>query len=41
MIHNIAIKIVDFLSKYGSTQKNRDVYIYGTECLISETIGNF
>lgn len=21
MIHNIAIKIVDFLSKYGSTQK--------------------
>lgn len=41
MIHNIAIKIVDSLSKYGSAQKNRDVYIYGTECFISETIGNF
>ena len=41
MIHNIAIKIVDSLSKYGSAQKKRDVYIYGTECFINETIGNF
>lgn len=41
MIHNIAIKIVNFLSKYGSVQKSRDVYIYGTECFINETIGNF
>ena len=24
MIHNIAIKIVDSLSKYGSAQKKRD-----------------
>lgn len=40
MIHNIAIKIVDFLSKYASVQKSRDVYIYGTECFINETIGN-
>lgn len=41
MIHNIAIKIVDSLSKYGSAQKKRDVYIYGTECFINETIGIF
>ena len=41
MIHNIAIKIVDSLSKYGSAQKKRDVNIYGTECFINETIGNF
>lgn len=40
MIHKIAIKIVDFLLKYGSVQKSRDVYIYGTECFINETIGN-
>ena len=31
MIHNIAIKIVDSLSKYGSAQKKRDVNIYGTK----------
>ena len=41
MIHNIAIKIVDSLSKYGSAQKKRDVNIYGTKCFINETIGNF
>lgn len=41
MIHNIAIKIVNSLSKYGSAQKKRDVNIYGTECFINETIGNF
>ena len=37
MIHNIAIKIVDSLSKYGSAQKKRDVYIYGTECFSADT----
>ncbi len=31
MIHNISIKIVNLLSKYGSIQKSREVYIYGTE----------
>ena len=41
MIHNIAIKIVNSLSKYGSAQKKRDVNIYGTECFINETICNF
>ncbi len=41
MIHNISIKIVDFLSKYGSVQKSREVCIYGTECFINEMIGNF
>lgn len=41
MIHNAAIKIVDFLSKYGTAQKSRDIYIYGTECFINEAIGNF
>lgn len=40
MIHNISIKIVDFLSKYGSAQRSREVYIYGTECFISECIAN-
>ncbi len=41
MIHNIAVKIVDLLLKYGSAPKSRDIYIYGTECFISEMIGNF
>ena len=41
MIHNTAIKIVDFLLKYGSAKKSRDIYIYGTECFLSEMIGNF
>lgn len=40
MIHNVSIKIVNFLSKYGSVQKSHDVYIYGTECFINEMIGN-
>lgn len=41
MIHNISIKIVNSLSKYGSFKKSREVYIYGTECFINEMIGNF
>ena len=38
MIHNISVKIVNFLSKYGSIKKSREVYIYGTECFINEMI---
>lgn len=40
MIHTLAIKIVDFLMKYGTVNKSRAVYIYGAECFISECIGN-
>lgn len=40
MIHTLAIKIVDFLMKYGTAKKSRAIYIYGTECFISECIGN-
>lgn len=40
MIHKTAVKIVDFLLKYGSTTKSRDIYIYGTECFINEMAGN-
>ena len=32
MIHNIAIKIVDSLSKYGSAQKKRDVGVSQSLC---------
>lgn len=40
MIHNFSIKIVDWLSKYSSLPKSREVYIYGTECFINEMTGN-
>lgn len=40
MIHTFAVKIVDFLMKHGTVKKSRAVYIYGTECFISEFIGN-
>ena len=40
MIHHIAIKIVDILCQYGSPTKNRNIYIYGTECFLSELMGN-
>lgn len=40
MIHTLAVKIVDFLMKYGTAKKSRSIYIYGTECFISECIGN-
>ena len=40
MLHEISIKIVDFLLKHGTAPKNRSIYIYGTECFLSECIGN-
>lgn len=40
MIRTFSEKIVDLLMLHAGIKNNRDVYIYGLECFISELIGN-
>lgn len=40
MIRKVSEKIVDFFMLHAGVKTDRDVYIYGLECFISELIGN-